>query len=368
MQTGAPIDSLGSGALVSSDHLYGFSKVYIRLPAIIQAVLLFLVSCAPLTKPVPEPDPATAEPEEVQETALELYLQSRPAEETSGESSKPWIAVLPMQDVSGFREGVWDIENEIPALLTGELGSQDVWHAIPYDAVRQVADGARDFWPEEELLRIAARLHADILLQGTVLDYNMERLHVGDPLLAGYKSFSGIAELELTAMRGHDLSTIGRLYSKKETTDRDIGLDLFGKPRDRDLQYVNLDKMDFGSDDFRATPIGEATVRALAEVADKLSELIRPGNIRLGDDPAEILSVYGDEIFINLGSENAVHRGYRFEVFPGPERAIEEGLDTLVSVAMVEVADVVGASVSRVVLVGSGEIASGDRLKFKQTQ
>ena len=73
-----------------------------------------------------------------------------------------------------------------------------------------------DFWPEEELLRIAAQLHADILLQGTVLDYNMERLHVGDPLLAGYKSFSGIAELELTAMRGPDLSTIGRLYSKKE--------------------------------------------------------------------------------------------------------------------------------------------------------
>ena len=85
-------------------------------------------------------------------------------------------------------------------------------------------------------------------------------------------------------------------------------------------------------------------------------------------DPAEILSVYGDEIFINLGSENAVHRGYRFEVYPGPERAIEEGLDTLASVALVEVADVVGASVSRVVMIGSGEIASGDRLKFKQTQ
>ena len=148
---GHRLTALGAGPWFQAITSLGFSKVNIRLPVIIQAVLLFLVSCAPLTKPVPEPDPATAEPEEVQETALELYLQSRPAEEASGESSKPWIAVLPMQDVSGFREGVWDIENEIPALLTGELGSQDVWHAIPYDAVRQVADGARDFWPEEEL-------------------------------------------------------------------------------------------------------------------------------------------------------------------------------------------------------------------------
>ena len=351
------------------DHTVpGLPKVFIRSPVIFRAVLFFLVSCAPLTKPVPEPDPVTTEPEEAQETPLDRYLQSRPAEEAAAESNKPWIAVLPMQDVSGFREGVWDIENEFPALLTEELGSQDVWRAIPYDAVWQVADGARDFRPEEELLRIAALLRADILLQGTVLDYNMERLHVGDPLLAGYKSFSGIAELELTAMRGEDLSTIGRLYSKKEMTDRDLGLDLFGKPRDRDLQYVNLHKMAFGSDDFRATPIGEATVRALAEVADKLSELIRPGNIRLGSDPAEILSVFEEEIFINLGSENAVHRGYRFEVYPGPERAIEEKLDTLVSVALVEVADVVGARVSRVVMIGSGKIASGDRLKFAQPQ
>lgn len=341
-------------------------------PVLFRVALLFLVSCAvscaPLTKPVPEPDPAATEPEEAQESPLDRYLQSRPAEEAGARSNKPWIAVLPMKDVSDFREGVWDIENEFPALLTEELGSQDSWRAVPYDAVQQVAGAARDYWPDEELIRIASQLRADILLRGTVLDYNMERLHIGDPLVAGYKSFSGLAELELTALRGADLSTIGRLYSKKETTDRDLGLDLFGKPRERDYQYVNLDKMDFGSDEFRATPIGEATVQAFVDIADKLSELVLPGNIRLGSDPAEILSVFEEEIFINLGSENAVHRGYRFEVFPGPERAIEEGLDTLVSVALVEVADVVGARVSRVVMIGSGDIASGDRLKFVQTE
>ncbi|MCY3762353.1 MAG: hypothetical protein OXH50_13965 [Gemmatimonadetes bacterium] len=339
-----------------------------RTPFTLGVVLLFAVSCAPLTKPVSETDSAATGPEEEQESPLDRYLQSRPGEEAEAKSNKPWIVVLPMKDVSDFREGVWDIENEFPALLTEELGSQDVWRVVPYDAVQQVAGGAREHWSEEELFLLSSLLRADILLEGTILDYNMERLHIGDPLLAGYKSFSGLAELELTAMRGADLSTIGRLYSKKETTDRDLGLDLFGKPRERDYQYVNLGKMAFGSDEFLATPIGEATVQALVDIADKLSELILPGNIRLGSEPAEILSVYGEEIFINLGSENDVHRGYRFEVFPGPERAIEEGLDTLVSVALVEVTDVVGARVSRVVRIGSGEIASGDRLKFVQTQ
>ena len=331
-------------------------------------LLVFLATCAPLTKPSVRSPESVQISQEQNLSPLDRYLQSRPLEKAVSEIARPFIAVLPMKDVSGFREGVWDIENEFPAHLTAELSTQDVWRVIPYGAVLQVSGSPREVWPDEEILHIAKILRADIVIEGTIIDYNMERLHVGDPLVAGYKSFRGIAEVEMTAVRGEDASLIGTMYSKQETTDREVGLDLFGKPRDQDFQYVNLDKMIFGSKDFRNTPIGVATVKALVEIVDKLSVLIRPGDIRLGSEAPEILSVYGSEIFINLGSENAVHRGYRFEVFPGPERAIEQELNTLARTAIVEVSDVVGARVARGVLIGTGDIASGDRLKFIQPE
>ena len=55
-------------------------------------------------------------------------------------------------------------------------------------------------------------------------------------------------------------------------------------------------------------------------------------------------------------------------MFPGPEGAIEQELDTLARTAIVEVSDVVGARVARVVMIGTGDIASGDRLKFIQPE
>ena len=65
---------------------------------------------------------------------------------------------------------------------------------------------------------------------------------------------------------------------------------------------------------------GRGTVAALEDLVVQMAQAIRPSGIRLESGVPEILSVFGEEIFINVGSGNGVQRGYRFAVYPGRER------------------------------------------------
>ena len=79
---------------------------------------------------------------------------------------------------------------------------------------------------------------------------------------------------------------------------RGLHIDLLGVPRQQDEQFINLASMAFGSEEFLATALGEATAAAVTEMAAKLVEELQLEAIDLGDDEtAEIISVHGDEVF-----------------------------------------------------------------------
>jgi len=294
--------------------------------------------------------------------ALSHYLQSRGAEEDTT-YYRPYIAVLPFTDESGFRRGIWDIEQEFPRLLTATMERRTMWRMIPYDAVAEAAGKPRR-WLDDDVVEAGQLLRADVILLGTILDLNMERLHVGDPLVGGYKSYKGTAEIEATAFRIDDGSAVGTAHGQAESTERGLGLDLLGKPREQDYQFVNLNQMAFGSEEFSETAVGRAVMAVMDDVVEELVAELRPEGVELEGEAARVLSVYGEEIFINLGSENAVRRGYRFAVIPGPERRQEGGLDGEAPVGVVEVLDVIGARVSRVRALGDRQsIQVGDELR-----
>ncbi|MFH1568449.1 MAG: hypothetical protein ABIL09_10680 [Gemmatimonadota bacterium] len=311
----------------------------------------------------PQDAVSVLEPDSTSAAALTDYLVGRAASGGS-ESSRLWVAVLPFGNESGFRRGVWDLEQEVPRMLTSVLTGQVPWGVVPFEAVVAASGGKAPQRPVE-LQRLGSTLRADILIQGTLLDLDMERLHVGDPLLAGYKSYRGVAELEITALRVVDGSAAGSAHSRQEILERGLGLDLLGKPREQDYQFANLDRLRFGSDEFRKTALGQAVVAAMDEVAVELTRSMRPGGLEVTGEPPQVLSVYGEEIFINLGSENGVHRGYRFAVLPAPGSSRREGAEDGAPVGVVEVQDVIGARVSRVRALGSqAQIAPGDGLQL----
>ena len=333
------------------------------------ALGLFFFSCAPLTQPQSRSAQAASDvgsttADTVAVSAREQYLHRKHLLADTSGVARPYIAVLPFTDESGFREGVWDVEHEMARLLSAKMAIQPDWHAVPYEAVAEVVGKSRKIKKDQALLA-GRRLEADLVIMGRLVDYDLRRLTVGDPMLGGYKSYAGVAKIELRVLRVHDESEFDLLSTDKEIVDRGVGLDLMGKPRDKDLQFVNLAKIPFGSDDFASTAIGQATMAGIDELVNKLIEMIKPSGLHLDGELAQILSLYGDEIYVNIGSENGLHSGYRFGVYPAPERANAEMIDVLKRVGMVAVKEVIGARLSSVVVLEGKEwIKVGDRLQL----
>lgn len=337
---------------------------------VILLVSLLCSSCAPLSRPE-EGKTAMGRSSseqgvggEGETTLLGRYLQGRQSSADSTGTDKPHIAVLPFNDDSGFRKDVWDLEQEMARLLSKQMAAFAEWQVVPCEVVEEVVGKNRRLKPSQAV-EFGRILKADIALLGTILDYNMGRFSVGDPLLGGYKSYTGVAKLKLLALRVEDQSEIGVVEAERELVDRDLGLDLLGKPREQDLQFVNLKDLPFGSEGFRQTVLGQATLEVVDELLQKLANLIRPQPLELEGQPAEILSVSGTEVYVNVGSENGLQRGYRFAVFPGARRVREEGADPQQRIGVVAVAEVIGARLSKVrILEGGEEIKPGDRLQL----
>ena len=294
---------------------------------------------------------------------LSEYLQQRRSNDDSIGVMQPYIAVLPFADKSGFLKDIWDLGPEMARLVSLEMGIFPDWRVVPFEVVREVVTGNGKLKPERAV-EWGRMMKADLVALGTIHDFNMGRFSVGDPLLGGYKSYTGTARLQIQILRVEDGSGLGMVEAARELTDRDLGLDLLGKPREQDLKFTGLREMSFGSQAFRETVLGQATLEAVGELLQKLTGLVRPRALNMGGKVAEILSVYGDDVYINVGSENGLRAGYRFEVLPGAQRVREEGADPRQQIGVVEVVAVIGARLSSVrFLEGREAIRAGDRLE-----
>ena len=309
---------------------------------------------------------ATAATGENLGATVRAYLAEREATPDTAEVYLPYIALLPFLDDSGFLHE-WDLEDEMAGLLTVEMGKKSNWRMVPYTVVLDAMATlpSRERRDNDEASEVGEVLKADFVGRGTVLDYNFERLQIGEAMIGGYKSFKGTAEMQVTLVRVRDRTSLEPVRVLREILDRGLGIDLLGRPRKQDLQFAGLRSMDFGSEDFLATAIGQATVEAMAALVDGLDLEIRPSGVNLDGTIARILSVQEEEIFINIGSKNGVHIGYRFRVLPARARALDNALDPAASIATLEVIDIIGGRLSRVSRISETvDIAAGDRLQY----
>ena len=335
-----------------------------RFPLLVVALLALLPDCAPLTRPQPTVEPTAIAPSSPSDSisAVEHYLEGKRAAAAIDSVAPPYIAVLPVADVSGFRDDIWDLEMEIAHLLSHTMEGEPHWRVVPHGAVADVVSTYRQL-TREEVLESGRMLESDLVVSGKIVDYDMKRTSVGDPFVGGYKSYTGIIDVQLILLHVADGGEIGRANARKETVDRGLGLDLLGKPRDQDVQLMELEKMEFGSAEFRATPLGQVTDYAVEELVAELAKLVSPSSLKLGDEPAKILSKYQEEVYVNLGSENGLQVGYRLEVFPGPQRIRVADHDSQ-RIGVVEVIDVVGSRLAKVkVLDGYYAIEADDRIR-----
>ena len=113
-----------------------------------------------------------------------------------------------------------------------------------------------------------------------------------------------------------DGRAIGKAETLRNLTDRDVGLDLLGKPREQDLQFASLKEVEFGSEEFRQTLLGQATVEAIGELVHKVVAAFEPEGLVFQGDAPEVIAVYSEDIYANIGSAHGVRPRLRFFVYP----------------------------------------------------
>ncbi|MBI3587108.1 MAG: hypothetical protein HY088_08270, partial [Ignavibacteriales bacterium] len=249
-------------------------------------------------------------------------------------TSRPGFIFLPFENKSDF-EGKWEVGVDVPRFLSAYVHQR---YRIP--SVSPVL--VRNFLEEQKLsagslddvkfwIALYKRFHVRYLIAGTVEEFDVSRFMTGQPLLGGYEAFKGevrisyvMYDMERTAASASYVQ-ITKGGAAGEFADRSLALTLFGKPTDRTLEFRDLDKIKFGTDEFNRTVIGQAcfqlgehfsmelesalptikvwaattpdSLLALAQSLDSISISFRHRTIS-----GSIVFIEANNVFLNLGS------------------------------------------------------------------
>ena len=255
---------------------------------------------------------------------------------------------VPFQNNSDFK-GRWDVATDVPRFLAAFMKERYRIPAVSpvivkdfFETQKHEGKGLDDvkFW--DALYR---EFGVRYLVAGVVEQFEVSRFVTGQPLVGGYEAFKGalvvgytVYDLERTAQSAA-ATWIKRGEASGEYADRSLTLTLFGRQSERTVEYRDLDKVRFGSEEFNRTVIGQACFQTaenfalqiegampaikacgmtnpdsllkLGKMLDSISLTFKPITIW-----GAIVFLEGENAFISLGSEDGVRAGQQLAVFP----------------------------------------------------
>lgn len=244
------------------------------------------------------------------------------------------IVVMPFFDDSGYR-GPWSLYQGVPEML-GDMLLDEYFEVVPKDTLdtflpkppkknifvkfinifRDPKPNAKNL-SDQEVVAIARKLNSDYAVTGIIDDFSYRRDGVGDVMLGGYKGYTAKVKVSnVRVIRVSDGSTVGTFKGEAEKKERGLGLDLFGKPRKRDLEFYSLDSLEFGSKRFISSLMGTTTVEALNKVQKDIRAVITlPDTNWYSQKKFRIVSIEEGSVSINAGTLDGIKPGDKFRVF-----------------------------------------------------
>lgn len=281
------------------------------------------------------------------------------------------IAVLPFEDHSGF-DGRWDIGAGLSRLLSERLGAVPGYWAVEPDSAMPAEtarlDTAADSVCSQEALLDSMK--AGYFIAGTIGEFGISRFGIATPTLGGYQSYrAGVMASFSVRERGAGAALLTD-RSEGEVKQGGLGLTLFGKPTDEMQQWEMLDGLEFGSQAFMATIIGGAVDTLLNDMVQKIRTALPPQReLSSAIGPAVIISVEGEQAYINRGYEDGLRVGDRFEIYRKGEELRDPQTSELLGysdqkVGAIRVTFVKSGHLSVAEAVeGVGEIKAGDEVR-----
>ncbi len=311
-------------------------------------------------------------------------------------TSKPGFIFLPFENNSDF-EGKWEIGVDVPRFLNAYVSQR---YRIP--SVSPVL--VRNFLEEQKLyasslddvkfwIELYKRFHVRYLVAGTVEEFDVSRFMTGQPLLGGYEAFKGevriryvIYDMDRTAVSSSYVqSTKGEVAG--EFADRSLAMTLFGKPTERTLEFRDLDKIKFGTDEFNRTVIGQACFQLGEHFSMELESALPTMKVWAATTPDSLLTlaqsmdsisisfrhltisgsivfIEANNVFLNLGSEDGIRVGQRVLVYAAGSEPSEQKNNKAGTVGELQVLEVRGPHLSHTrIISGEGKIKIKDKVQ-----
>jgi hypothetical protein len=266
------------------------------------------------------------------------------------------LAVLKFEDDAGF-QGDWELSEDVPRMLAASLRSLAPLDVVEVDSAfaaqaQEKKEGGND---HDKAIRTGRRLGVDYVVLGTVAACGVRRTTAGDPNLAGYKAYTyrlELADVELLRVSSKEL--VRTLSVERDSVDRPLELNLFGRPGKLDKEFRALFEVAFNSPEFQELTFGRFASQCISDLAhDVISTIYDRPPLQLTREGARVLAVEDSYVYLGIGVEDGLATD---DVLPLLDEAGNR-------VAVVSVEEVIGAHLSKARIERStGTIETGFRI------
>lgn len=168
------------------------------------------------------------------------------------------VGILPFENNSTF-EDVWYINIDIPSLLGEMLSKEETVEVIPVhvlDSLLKLNTRKRinqyDTQDWKSLLP-----ECDVIVLGYIDEFDLKRYNVAEPTLAGYEYYSFTMKMRLV-FADLKLDRVSEQTEVETELARNVvGLNLFGRTSTERKDFFGLSQIQFGSEKFMVSIVGE---------------------------------------------------------------------------------------------------------------
>lgn len=247
----------------------------------------------------------------------------------------------PFADESSYK-GVWNLSIEIPNYIAAYIREFYKANVLSSTAFLSLAEkneiDVKNNFDIQSCSKIVKDIGFSYLVTGKINDFSVSRFSAGESNIAGYEAYR--CDIELL-FQIYDITTNSNVFAKNlesSVTSKGIAFNLFGAASDDKKQYLALDKIIFGSEEFHKTIVGEAMLQLCKDLTDEMKstnkELLYPkretqkqityedkslDQVKLKTEiiKGQILTYDSEsgEAFINLGAAHGLTKGSELSIY-----------------------------------------------------
>ncbi len=248
---------------------------------------------------------------------------------------------VPFKNESSYA-GTWNLSTEIPDYIAAylrEFHTIDVLSSSVFNSLAfEISENEAEYDDLEFISNIAEKYGIRFVVMGSIKTFDITRFTAGEPILAGYESFSCEVECQIKIFNlvSNSMDYLDDINSK--IANRGLGLTLFGKPTEEKLQFYSLNTIRFGGEEFSKTIVGETMFQfcenLAADIKYKSSEILKKEYHKkikqdINDPKLDSIAIKSEvlkgiiltydsstgEAFINLGEEDGVRPGEEIYIY-----------------------------------------------------